>query len=556
MSRLLSADEATADEVTRLVERWGGDPEAVLHGAEARLEGVRRTGVHPNREDVVWAVQATLDSLDVTGQDGPGVATGQVNRTGHQSPSLRRAGCLAAIEVRPTGKGHATVLVSRLNPPERLLLDIGILASLAVRRRMVNRLPEDVRAEGSTLLDELAQELDGMDGPSHPIEAPQGTGIEFERIEPWPDYVRGGILLGELEAVIRRYVVLPPHCALAVALWVLHVHALDAADVSPILCISSPVKRCGKTTLQGVLRNLVPRPLAASNISGPALFRTIEKYHPTVLLDEADSYLVQREDMRNLLNAGVQREDAYVYRIIGEKQETRRFSVFGAKTISLIGALPGTLEDRSIVVRLKRKTKNEVVGRLRGRKAPEVLRPLREMAARWGLDNVDALRRFEPVIPECLNDRAADFWEPLLAIADSIGGVWPVRARDAATALSGGDVPPDDSPALQLLSDLRDVLLAEGGRIASKTFVGRLAALDERPWSTWRLENPITVNQVAKLLRRFEGVSPRTLRLDRERAKGYDLDACRDAFERYLPANSPSQELKAFVGSSSPAVTP
>lgn len=557
MARCLADDAETVEVIVKHLELHPGvGVEAVLQGAEARLDGIRRAGRQPDSGLVLWAVDATLDDLSRFHQDGPvgakiaGAPPAAISRgpiPGAGESTLRGFQCVGTalrLGAKPLGGGRATILISRRDPPERLYFDTASLGSAKVRRRILEALPDDVQTEATRGLEDLAVQVLNANGSASSQRDLQGTAVEFEEVEPWPDSLDGADLVEEVVRSIRRHVVISEYGAVAAALWILHTHALAAADVSPILGISSPAKRCGKTTLQSVLRHLVRRPLPASNISGAALFRTIEKHQPTVLLDEADSYLTENEEMRNLLNAGVRRDDAYVYRVVGDDHEPRCFSVFAPKTVSLIGRLPETLEDRAIIVRLERKKKTETVERLRGRSARETFEPLRRKAATWTADHLEELRELEPAIPESLNDRAADFWEPLLAIADAVGGVWPDGARRAATVLSGEEDLHDNTPAIHLLSDLRDVLIAsERGRISSKALAEALASLEERPWGSWHHGKPITPNQVSRFLKRF-GITPRTLRLpENERAKGYDLGSCQDVFDRYLPPlNVPTGE--------------
>ena len=61
-----------------------------------------------------------------------------------------------------------------------------------------------------------------------------------------------------------KFLVLSEGAAEALALWTLHTHAHDAARISPILAVTSPQKRCGKTKTLDVLGPLVRRPLPAS----------------------------------------------------------------------------------------------------------------------------------------------------------------------------------------------------------------------------------------------------------------------------------------------------
>jgi len=192
----------------------------------------------------------------------------------------------------------------------------------------------------------------------------------------------------------------------------------------------SPTKRCGKTSVLILLQYLTPRSELASNISAAALFRYIEKEHPTLLIDEADSFVKDNEQLRGILNSGHTKTAAYVIRTVevnGDHQP-HRFSTWAPKAIATIRALADTLEDRAVVVQLQRKPPGAKVERLRKRDN-ERCAGLRSQAARWAEDNFDKLVDPDPQVPDALNDRAADNWRPLLAIADLVGGEWPQLAR-------------------------------------------------------------------------------------------------------------------------------
>src|ERR1051326_6181815 len=127
--------------------------------------------------------------------------------------------------------------------------------------------------------------------------------------------VDGASLLNELESLLTRFVVLPGFAAETLALWILHTYAFELRDVSTYLGIESPEKRCGKTTLLSVLSRLANRPVAAANISPSAFFRVIEEMRPTLLIDEADTFLRGNDELRGILNAGYTRDTAYVVRV-------------------------------------------------------------------------------------------------------------------------------------------------------------------------------------------------------------------------------------------------
>lgn len=202
---------------------------------------------------------------------------------------------------------------------------------------------------------------------------------------PWPEAVDGAQLLDDLAALYRRYVVLPDGAADMLALWTLHTYAMEAFVITPRLAVVSPQKRCGKTTVMELLDAAACGTLSAVNISTAALFRAIEQWRPTMLIDEADTFLPDNEELRGVLNAGYRRPTAYVVRSVpvGDSWEPRKFFVFGPVAIAMIGKLPSTLADRSIHLRLRRKAKHEQVERLRLDRIGATTAGLQRRCLRW-----------------------------------------------------------------------------------------------------------------------------------------------------------------------------
>lgn len=352
-------------------------------------------------------------------------------------------------------------------------------------------------------------------------------------VEPWPAPIAGAELLDELAETYCRYIVLPPHGGETLALWTLFAWSHDAASISPLLVFGSPEKRCGKTTGLLALRYTSPRPLPAANVTAAVLFRAIERWHPTLIIDEVDTFLGEDDELRGIINSGHVRRLAQTIRCVGDEHEPQVFSTWAPKALALIGRLHDTLHDRSIVLSMRRRLPSERVERLRG-DADEAFRDLRRHAARWAEDSTEELRGADPALPDGLADRAADNWRPLVAIADLAGGDWPARARTAALALSSEGATDTDSARTLLLGDVADLLAESGGRITSATLAERLATMEEKPWPEWRRGRPITPRQVAALLRPF-GVAPRPIRVGGEPAKGYVLADLADPLARYLP---------------------
>lgn len=351
--------------------------------------------------------------------------------------------------------------------------------------------------------------------------------------ELWPDEVDGEAVLDELSAVYSRYLALPNGAADLLALWTTHTHCFDASSVTPRLGVSSPEKRCGKTKLLTICMHLSARPLPASNVTSAVVFRAIEKFRPTLLIDEADTFLRDKEELRGVLNSGHTRALAVVVRTVGENFDAATFSTWAPVAIAQIGRLPATLEDRAVVVQMRRRTRGEVIEPLTEERLRE-LESLRRRVARWAADNFERLRVSKPEVPEMGSDRAADNWRPLLAIADLCGNHWPERARQAARLLRGAEQS-DDGAAIQLLGDLRELFASERAeRLPSDLIVKALGAMEERPWPEWRHAMKITARQVAALLRPFD-IHPKVVRIGSTTPRGYDLTDFADAFSRYLP---------------------
>lgn len=358
-----------------------------------------------------------------------------------------------------------------------------------------------------------------------------GRALDLPSPEPWPEAVSGADILDAIGAHFRRFAALPGGAAEALALWTMHAHVLEASPISPRLVLTSPEKRCGKTTVLRVLAGLVPKPLPTSNITPAALFRTIEVARPTLLVDEADTFAKDNEELRGILNSGHAR-DGNVVRLVGDDHSPRQFATWCPTVLASIGRLAGTIEDRAVIIPMRRRLRGERIERLRlDRPQGEVLA---RKAARWGADHVAALADSDPEIPALLNDRAADNWRPLLAIADMAGGEWPAKARHAALTLSGEAVDTEPSIRTQLLCDIREAFNgAAKDRLTTDDLLGRLMLMRDHPWADWSHGRALTARQLAKLLADFR-VSPSTIRVGEVTAKGYQLEHFTDAFARYL----------------------
>ncbi|MCZ7528845.1 MAG: DUF3631 domain-containing protein [Acidimicrobiia bacterium] len=372
--------------------------------------------------------------------------------------------------------------------------------------------------------------------------------------EHGPEETDGAGLLDDVAAFLARFVAFDGDAQRdATALWTVHAHAVDAAETTPRLAIQSAEKQSGKTRLLEVLDLVVPAALPVANISPAAMFRVVADGPVTLLVDEVDAIFGPKangnyEDLRALLNAGYRR-GATVARVVGEgkKMEVRRFPVYAPVALAGIGTLPDTIQDRSIVITLRRRAPGEPIAKLRRRLVLGEATDLRDRIAGWVADRLDILADAYPSTPDELSDRAADCWEPLVAIADEAGGDWPERARHAARALStGGD--DELSLGVRLLGDIRAIYADAGtDRLSSADLVERLHAIEESPWGDW-----FDARRLAAKLRPF-GARPRQHRFGEKTLKGYLVDDFVDAWARYLPT---PEKTETCVASETPQATP
>lgn len=352
--------------------------------------------------------------------------------------------------------------------------------------------------------------------------------------EPWDEPVGGSDLASELAELLQRYVVMASDAVVTVVLWMIGTYLFKEFLMFPRLAITSPEKRCGKTTLLDILNELVCRPLLTANTSPAAVFRLLQIKKATLLIDEADRAVKGNDQLISILNAG-HRKGGLVIRAekIGNTYVPRTFDVYSPAATAGIGSLPDTLADRSVHARLRRALADERVESLRLDKM-ENFRILARKCARWAADNRARVRAHDPEMPSELYNRVADNWRPLLAIADVIDGDWPTRARQVATSAARDAADASESDGTMLLEDLRGLFNETmHPALFTSEILNRLCDMEHRPWPEWRDGKPLTATGLAKLLKPF-GVSPRTVRRGDATGKGYNRADLEDAFARYL----------------------
>lgn len=359
--------------------------------------------------------------------------------------------------------------------------------------------------------------------------------------------VAGDQLLDEVLAALNRYVVFPDaHSAVSVALWIVASHAVECWNTAPRLVLNSPQKRCGKSRALDLIGGMSHAPLLTVNATTPAIFRSLSSERPpTLIIDEADAIFGtkrsadQHEDLRALLNAGHQRNRPTL-RCVGPNHEPTEFPTFAMVAMAGIGTMPDTITDRAINITMRRRLALEPVQHFRSRRDEPLLHEIRDQIARWAQAHAENLTNAVPDMP--IEDRAADTWEPLIAVADEAGGDWPQRARAACRALVHGAEAAEEERSLdiKLLTDIRTIFAArQTGFLPSIDLLGELNDMPESPWSDFGF----TTNKLARRLRHF-GIAPG--HNSDKSMRGYWLGFFHDAFARYIrPETSEPSELPA-----------
>jgi hypothetical protein len=358
----------------------------------------------------------------------------------------------------------------------------------------------------------------------------------------------GERLLYDLHACMTEYVAFPSEAAAdAVAAWIMHTWCLDYFDTTPRLALLSPEPGSGKTRALEVMDCLVRNPMQTINVSTSYLFRSMVQeddlgriLRPTVLLDEADTIFGYRasrdnEDLRGFINGGYRR-GAKIGRneIRGKTIVPVEFPSFAAVAIAGLDDLPDTVMTRSIVIRMRRRRPDERVSPYRRRHFADIGHELGERIDAWcafhEVDLTEPVREFPPGI----EDRAADIWEPLIAIGDCAGGEWRERIRAAAVELVGASQSNGETLGIRLLSDIRQAF-GDQTSMTTSDLLAALNGLDDSPWGDIR-GRALDARSLSRRLRRYD-IASRTIRRGETVAKGYHVEDLHDAWTRYLPAH-------------------
>jgi hypothetical protein len=372
----------------------------------------------------------------------------------------------------------------------------------------------------------------------------------------------GAALLDDVRGFLCRFVSYPSeHAAIAHTLWVAHTHLMGAWESTVRLSFLSPEPASGKTRALEVTEPLVPRPVHATNVSPAYLYRKCgaDDGPPTILFDEIDAIFgpkaKEHEDVRSFLNSGHRRGATFGRCVVyGTRVETEDVQSFAAVALAGLGWLPDSIMTRSVIIRMRRRAPNEQVEPFRHRIHAPIGEELFQRLEDWAAAVADAAEAARPEMPIGIEDRAADIWEPLLAVADLAGGKWPDLARKAAVALVASAV--SDMPQslnIRLLSDLRTVFAVKDAVVQgttpkglpTKVLLEGLHALEDAPWS--HLKEPLNDHTLSWRLRDYGIKSDKLRPQSQNQCKGYRLADLEDVWRRYLPSAVPLASEKGVT---------
>ncbi len=370
---------------------------------------------------------------------------------------------------------------------------------------------------------------------------PDAEPTEKVNFDDVPDEV-GYRILDDIRGWLTDHVVYSsPHHSVAITLWAAHTHALKRAASTPRLVLESPEPESGKTRTLELLECLCRHGKLVLQMSPASVYRWVEAYLPSILLDEIDAVFgpkaaKEHEDLRSLVNAG-HRPGAVIPRVETPSMNVVEFSCYCPVALAgLYGALPNTIQSRAIRISMRRRAPDEQVRPFRERITRPEGEALHNRLVAWVQRHGDTIPE-DPELPDGVTDRQADVWEPLIAIAKAMGGDWPGLAQKACLAFvaaARGNTD-DQSLGIRLLGDARNVF-AGRDRLDTATITTGLCDIEDAPYAGW-LEGKgdrARGSWLAKKLKPY-GIKPGKHRFPDGSRQGYLAADFAEASRRYLP---------------------
>jgi putative DNA primase/helicase len=364
-----------------------------------------------------------------------------------------------------------------------------------------------------------------------------------------------------IASFIREYLVCDDHQLNILTLWLAYTWCFGSLRDVAYLDIRSPQPQSGKSVCLKLLAFLANAPTLVTAATPDTLKnrllhgRSVNELKKTIEAAEktnqenqrwvAQTFLIddfhysfgssERQALVAILNCGSDITSMYSH---GHDD----YLVVAPKAFAGNLPLPESLASRCIPIILRRNKFSEPVRRF----FPEDLMPLISTLAKW-LEQWSASVRprlaenhNKPIqLPPALTPRQQQCAEPLLRIANLVGGPWPAMARDALSAVFGCC---QYNEQVQILRDIRDLFLQKDQpeKLPTQDVLSYLRGLENRPWSTW---GPRSGNRLSNLLRPF-GIFSSDMKVEGDSVKGYRFENFQDAWERYAGPVATGRDLK------------
>jgi len=254
-------------------------------------------------------------------------------------------------------------------------------------------------------------------------------------------------------------------------LYVLHTYSFRASGLTPYLYVIARSRGAGKSQVGKLVHVMSKNPTKLLNpqVATPAVMADFFEEGMVTLFDETDKLTAgEAKEMSALLNLGNVKGGAR-YKMRGGKAGGRvEQALFAPKVVMGIardGSLPFPEDtmSRGIVLEMETCSQDEKrrIGRFSANftdyRGDAEITALREWMTGWSLLNDRAIRDDVPELPDLNGFRNGEVVEPLVTLADLLGGDWAARVRAALVALDTTAATPVD-PTESFMDNVRAVL--------------------------------------------------------------------------------------------------
>ncbi|MCP4475041.1 MAG: DUF3631 domain-containing protein [Gammaproteobacteria bacterium] len=378
------------------------------------------------------------------------------------------------------------------------------------------------------------------------------------KMEPWHEEVSGDELADIIYQKLKRYLGAPDAIIRVLTIWIISTYCYQSFSTFPYLYFSSPEPGCGKTTALKLLRAFSCRAVLTSNLTSAVVYRLVDKYSPTLLIDEIDTYLEMNESLQGILNSGHEKL-GYAYRCNEAKNnDVESYHTYCPKALAGIGEhRKPALASRCITIKLKKLLASEEVEEMPDHIFEES-ENIRRQCIRWSIDTP-----LDMGVDMPYKNRTKDNWKALFCISAAVSAEWHTHIKSAILIAIASTNDIDAHVGTRLLHDIRAVFNNHSDNknfMRSVELCKLLKAVDEHEWADHGYGKGIKPRELAKLLKPY-GIKSRQKKLNSKKNTnyhGYCYNDFKEAFTRYLtkppekPATAATSATSANIAPSKP----